>query len=168
MIYKNRILLQEKYDKYLKEHQETGLKTYPDKLLALLLLQEKDNYDPEHLTNGGFYKKYKQQIDAKIEKVINDFDLTKEDIISFIEEKGILSKEENYESDKIWFVFCEGFGVVISTQRYNPSWSPEQAYEENYSSFYRQYKKEPHQRKRTIVKAKRKEWQKEKRAKSAQ
>lgn len=164
MIYKYRIPLQERYDKFLKEHQETGLKTYPDKLLALLLLQEKDNYDPEDLVNGEFYEKYKQPIDDKIKKVMNDFDLTKEDIITFIEKQGIAYQEKNYEYDKIWHVFYEGFGAIIGTQRYTPSQSPEQAYEECYSCFYGQYKKEPApKRRKAIVKARRKRLREERR-----
>ena len=142
MQYRYQKSLQEIYDEYLEKHKQTGVKPYPDKLLALLLLQEKDKYEPEYLVNGQFYIKYKNEIDEKIEKVITDFNLTKEDIINFIEQKGIYYKEENYEHDKIWFVFFEGFCAVISTQRWHPSYTNEKAYDECYGCFHGQYKKE--------------------------
>lgn len=154
MIYRHQVSLQDLYNKYLEKHKQTGEKPYPDKLLALLLLQEKENYHPEHLANGAFYNKYKEQIDKKIEQVIKDFDLNKEDIITFIEKKGILYREETYEHDKIWFVFCEGFASVIGTQQWRPSLSPEQAYNDCYNLFFGQYRKEPKQkRKKAIEKA---------------
>lgn len=155
MIYKYQTPLQVRYEKYLQEHQATGLKTYPDKLLALLLLQEKENYHPENLTNGEFYEKYQLQIEEKINQGIKDFNLTKEDIISFIEKKGVIYREETYEEDKIWFVFYEGFGAIIGTQRYQPSCSPEQAYENNYTCFFGQYRKEPTIKRQKAIKKER-------------
>lgn len=148
MVYRYQISLQEMYNQYLERHKQTGEKPYPDKLLALLLLQEKDMYNPENLVNGEFYYKYKEQIDEKISQIIKDFDLNKDDIISFIEEKGILYREDTYEHDKIWFVFCEGFISVIGTQRYSPSQSPEQAYDECYNLFFGQHKKESTKKKK--------------------
>ena len=152
MQYRYQKSLQEIYDEYLEKHRQTGVKTYPDKLLALLLLQEKNKYEPEHLVNGEFYIKYKKEKDEKIEKVITDFHLTKEDIINFIEQKGIYYEEENYEHDKIWFVFAEGFCAVISTKRWHPSYTNEKAYAEYYGCFHGQYKKEKtNTRKRTLT-----------------
>lgn len=155
MLYRYQKTLQEIYNEYLEKHQKNGIKPYPDKLLALLLLQEKDNYKPEQLVNEMFYKKYQHQIDEKINKVINDFHLTKEDIINFIEQKGILYREETYEHDKIWFVFSEGFSVVIGAMRWNPTQSPEQVYTEALECFHGEYRKEKtNTRKRTKEKYK--------------
>lgn len=152
MIYRYQKSLQEIYDEYLLKHRETGVKPFPDKLLALLLLQEKDKYEPEGLVNGKFYQKYKKEIDEKIEKVMLDFDLSKEDIIQLVEERGIYCSLENYDYCKIWFVFCEGFICVIGTQRYNPSQTPEKAYDYCYNYFYGQYrKKNTNNRKRTLM-----------------
>lgn len=157
MQYRYQKSLQEIYDEYLEKHKQTGVKPYPDKLLALLLLQEKDKYEPEHLVNGDFYNKYKKEINERIEKVITDFDLTEEDIINFIEQKGIYYKEENYEHDKIWFVFFKGFCAVINTQRWHPSYTNEKAYDEYYCCFHGQHKKEKtNTRKRTLTRYKQK------------
>lgn len=157
MLYRYQKPLQEIYDEYLRKYQETGVKPYPDKLLALLLLQEKDKYEPLKVCEGEFYKFYKKQIDEKIEKVINDFHITKEDIISFIEQKGICYREEEYENDKIWFVFAEGFGSMHWAIMYHPSHTPEKVYDECYGCFHGQYKKEnTNNRKRTLMRYKEK------------
>lgn len=128
--------LQERYDEYLEKHQETGLKPYPDKLLALLLLQEKENYEPLMVCEGEFYEHYQEEIDNKINKVIADFGITKEDIIHFIEQKGIYYREEKFEHDKLWFVFNEGFGAMHWTIMYHKEYSPEKAYYEYYNCFH--------------------------------
>jgi len=152
MQYRYQKKLQEIYDEYLEKYKQTGEKTYPDKLLALLLLQEKEKYNPEHLVNGDFYKKYQQQIDDKINKVITDFNITNEDIKNYVEEKGIYYSEKKHDYLKIWFVFAPGFTTVISVQRWNPSYSPEEAYEKCYNAFYGQFRKEnTNTRKRTLM-----------------
>ena len=151
MIYRYKKTLQEIYNEYLEEYRMTGVKPYPDKLLALLLFDEKEKYDPEHLVNGAFYKKYQNDIDKKIEKVTRDFELTKEDIIHFIELKGIYPTEEKYEYNKLWFVFSNGFTSLIGMQRFHPSYTKEKAYHESYNEFFGQYKKENKKtRKRTL------------------
>lgn len=147
MQYRYQKPLQEIYDEYKEKYNKTGEKPYPDKLLALLLLKEKDKYNPGHLVNGEFYNLYKKEIDAKIEQVINDFEITKEEIIGYIEQKGILYREERYEHDKIWFIFVNGFAVVIGTQRWDPSYTPEKAYEK---AFVENYKEKTNTRKRTL------------------
>lgn len=129
------------YNNYLRNYKRTGNKPYPDKLLALLILPEKDNYEPLMTSEGKFYEAYKKEIDEKIEQVIKDFNLTKEDIINFIEQKGIYSKEEDYEEDKIWFVFAEGFGTMHWSLMYHPEYTPEQVYLECYDTFHKQSSK---------------------------
>ena len=157
MQYRYQKPLEDIYNEYLEKYQKTASRPYPDKLLALLLLQEKDNYEPEHLSNGSFYKKYKKEIDEKINKVIIDFNITKEDIINYIEQRGICYSEEEYEYLKTWFVFASGFTTVIGTQRWHPSYTPEEAYEKSYNCFYGQYRKEnTNTRERTIKRYKEK------------
>lgn len=142
MKYKHEKTLQEIYNDYLKKHQITGEKPYPDKLLALLLLQEKDTYRTITASSGKFYRDNKQRIDEKINQVINDFDLTKEDIISFIEQKGIYHEEETYERNKVWIVFEKGFGTMHWSIMYHRNYTPEQVYNVCYGLFEGQSKKE--------------------------
>ena len=157
MLYRYQKPLQEIYNEYLEKHKQTGVKPYPDKLLALLLLQEKDKYKGLKVSEGKFYEFYKNQIDEKIDKVITDFNLTKQDIIGFIEQKGSYYEEENYEHDKIWHVFAEGFGTMHWSRMYHPSYTPEEVYEKCYNCFYGQYRKEfTNTRERTIKRYKEK------------
>ena len=141
--------LQKIYNDYLTNYKRTGIKPYPDKLLALLILPEKDNYEPLMVEEGKFYEAYKKEIDAKIEQVIKDFNLTKEDVIRFIEQKGIYYKEEDYEEDKIWFVFAEGFGAMHWSLMYHPEYTPEQVYLECYDNFYKPHITQPKVKKLT-------------------
>ena len=140
--------LQEIYDNYLIDYQITGQRPHPSILLALLLLPEKDNYKPLKVCEGEFYQYYKQEIDNHIHKVIQDFEITKNDIINYIEEAGIFYEEKNYEYDKIWFVFCEGFGAMHWARMYHPSYTPEQVYQYWFVENPRLEK--PKQRHRTI------------------
>lgn len=123
------------YNSYVEIFKITGRKPYPDRLLALLLLPEKDKYLPLRVTEGKFYQYYQKEIDAKIKQVEKDFNITKEDIIGYIEEKGICYKEEDYEQDKIWFVYAEGFGVMHGSLMYEPAQTPEEAYQTNLGCF---------------------------------
>ncbi len=59
------------------------------------------------MKEGKFYSRYKKEIDIKINKVIKDFNITKEEIVAYIKQT-IIYDEANYEKDKIWFVFAEG------------------------------------------------------------
>lgn len=142
MQYRYQKPLQEIYDEYLEKYKITGIKPYPDKLLALLLLQEKDKYEAGDLVNGEFYKLYKKEIDEKIEQVINDFEITKEEIINYIEQKDICYNEDRYEHDKIWFVFAEGIAIVIGSRRFHPSETPGSAYAKGNHCFHGEYYKE--------------------------
>lgn len=118
------------YNDDLIEFNQTGRHPHPAKLLALLLLPEKDNFFPMKTSSGEFYKFYKLEIDAKINQVIKDFHITKEEIIKYIEEQGICFSEENYEYNKIWFVFCNGFNALHWGILYHPNWHPEKIYSE--------------------------------------
>lgn len=46
--------------------------------------------------------------------------------MQLIESKGVST--DNYEQDKIWFVFCEGFGTMHWGLMYHRDWTPEQIY----------------------------------------
>lgn len=130
------ISLKNIYNGYVKKYQQSGVKPYPDRLLALLLLPEKDRYLPLRVTEGKFYQYYQKEIDAKIKQIENDFDITKEDMIRYIEEKGICYQEEVYEEDKIWFVYAEGFGVMHGSLMYEPDATPEQVYQSSLCCFH--------------------------------
>lgn len=118
------------YHACLNHYIVTGEREHPSHLLAMLLLQEKENYKPLKISEGKFYEVYKKQIDKKIEQVIKDFQMTKEDIIEYIEADGVSSND--YEHDKIWFVFCEGFGVMHGEMMYRPNQTAEEMYFSTY------------------------------------
>lgn len=119
--------LNELYNLKLETYKKTGIKEHPSKLLALLLLPEMDKYEPLNCAEGLFYRTYKKEIDEKINKVENDFNITKEEIISYIEEIFV-SEEKHYNDDKIWFVFSEGFGALHWGLMYGKNNTPEQTY----------------------------------------
>lgn len=118
-IYQPKLKLPTLYNNYLIEFKQTGKHPHPAELLALLLISEKDNFLPLEVTTGELYQFYKEEIDAKIAQVTQDFQITKEEIIEYIE-KTVISYEKNYEQDKIWHVFCEGFGAMHHGIWYRP------------------------------------------------
>ena len=79
------IKLQTLYNRYLEQYKSTKSRNHPhpSELLALLLLQDKDEYSVDKIPIGSFYKVYKTPIDAKIAKVISDFELTEDEIKSY-------------------------------------------------------------------------------------
>lgn len=124
--------LYELYNVKLMEYKKYGVKDEPDKLLSMLLLPKKEDFEPLMVSEGKFYEKYKKKIDYMIEKVINDFDITDEEIIHHVEKKGVLCN--NFEHDKIWFVFCEGFGLMHWSIMYHKEKTPEEIYIEEYGA----------------------------------
>lgn len=122
--------LNELYNVKLMEYKKYGVKDEPDKLLSLLLLPKKDEFEPLRVAEGAFYEVYKKEIDSMIEKVIKDFDITDEEIIWHVEKKGVLCN--NFEKDKIWFVFCWGFGLMHWSIMYHKEKTPEEVYIEEY------------------------------------
>lgn len=115
------------YNLKLEEFKSTGFRDKPEKLLALLLLPNIRNYEPLMVCEGEFYEEYKLQIDEKISKVEKDFKITENDIIQYIEENGVCC--DDFEQDKIWFVFCKGFGAMHWALMYHPKMKPEEVYE---------------------------------------
>lgn len=107
------------YEFYLDEFKNSGYHPHPANLLAMLILPEKNLFEPLKVCEGEFYKVYKEQIDIKINQVINDFKISSEEIKSFVELNGVYSEDEEY--DKIWFVFYEGFGTMHGEIMYRPN-----------------------------------------------
>lgn len=124
------ITLKKLYQQYKEEFNRTAIHPHPAELLSLLLLPEKEKYPALSGNSGEFYQYYKKAIDKKIELVIVDFAISKKEIIEYIEKTGIFYKEENYEHDKIWTVFCHGFGVVQWGNMYHQDATPEQLHNE--------------------------------------
>lgn len=123
--------LTELYNLKLNEYRETGVRERPWKLLAMLLLSEKDNYEPLRNSQGEFYKKYKDSIDEKIKKVERDFNFVYEDIVKFIETTVDC---DNYEEQRIWFVFAEGFGALNWGLLYHEDKTGEEIYSKYFDS----------------------------------
>lgn len=123
----------ELYNTKLKIYKETGIKDNPDKLLAMLLLPEKDKFKPLNACSGEFYQKYKKEIDEKIIKVETDFNFTKDEIIEIIENNfSVYTDDSDYEHNKIWFAFSEGFGVLQWGIIYRKNLTSEEIFEEFY------------------------------------
>ena len=124
------MLLKELYNYKLNEFKITGFKEKPEKLLAMLLLSERDNYEPISGVMGEFYEYYKIEINKKIAKVEKDFKITSEDIIKY---SGGKSYIQDFEKTKIWYVFSEGFGVLLWGLMYNQEKTPEEIYVEYFN-----------------------------------
>lgn len=72
-------------------------------------------------------EQYKEKIDKEIKKVETDFNFSKEDIVNFIEETVVC---DDYEHQKIWFVFCQGFEVLDWALAHQQEKTPEEIYSE--------------------------------------
>ncbi len=114
----------ELYNLKLNEYKETGLREKPWKLLAMLLLSNKIIFI-EDKNLGEFYKKNKEHIDMRINKVEKDFNFVQEDIIGYIEKNVICKK---YEEQKIWDLYAKGFEVLNWSLTYRPDKTPEEIY----------------------------------------
>ena len=123
---KKRILkLEDLYEQYKQIFNKTAIHPHPAELLSMLLLPEKDKYPAITGVSGEFYQYYQEAINEKIDQVIVDFNITKKEIINYIEQTGIYYEEEKYDHYKIWYVFNEGFGVVQWGNMYHPAATPE-------------------------------------------
>jgi len=122
--------VKELYDYKLKKYKENGIRENLDRLLLLLMLNEKDKYEPFTCCSGEFYERYKEEINKNIAKIESDFDVTRELLEELIEEKGILI--DDFECDKIWFVYPEGFGGLQWGIIYQKDKTPEELYVLNF------------------------------------
>lgn len=136
-MYEDDNILLEMYENALEEFKKSGYHPHPANLLSMLLLAEKDKFEILRVCEGVFYRKYQSEIDSKISKVIEDFEISKQEIEAFIEAKGILVSD--FESDKIWFVFADGFGIMHGEMMYRPNKTGYQMYScmDNKSKWYR-------------------------------
>ena len=123
------IKLQTLYDQYLEQYKLTKERNHPhpSELLALLLLQDKDEYSVDKIPIGSFYKVYKTPIDAKIAKVISDFELTEDEIKSYAIGLDTRLKVSD-EQIKIKYVFFYGYDALNAGLCRNPNESPERMY----------------------------------------
>lgn len=130
-------ILLEIYENALEEFKKSGYHPHPANLLSMLLLAEKDKFQPLRVSEGVFYEKYKSEIDSKIAKVITDFRISKREIEAFIEESGVIV--DDFESDKLWFVFADGFGIMHGEMLYRPNQTDYQMYSwmDNKSKWYK-------------------------------
>ncbi|MBE6159121.1 MAG: hypothetical protein E7159_04790 [Firmicutes bacterium] len=119
-------VLKKLYELYLYEYKSCGCHPHPANLLAMLLLPEKDKFEPLMVSEGEFYQAYNEQIDSKIKKVVNDFNITNEEIIAFLELKGFCCEDVEY--DKVWDVFYDGFGIMHGELMYRPGESDYEMY----------------------------------------
>ena len=120
--------LNELYNKKLLEYRTTGTLEDLDKLLAMQLLPEKESFAPLKVCESEFYATYKDEIDAAIAKVMEDFSLNDDDIIRCCENKGIFF--DGIAEAKIWTVFYEGIGTLQWGILYHPDKTPEEIYGE--------------------------------------
>ena len=130
------IPLQERYNFYKNKFNKTGKHPELDELLTLLLLQEKDKFNPVSLDIKEFYTHHKDIIDEKIAQVITDFNVTEREILT---STAIYAHkptgEIDYEETKIWYVFADGIGIVQYASIHKPDWSPERIYN-SFSSYW--------------------------------
>ena len=76
----NNSILLEIYQNYLRDFQKNRCHRHPANLLVMLILLEKDNYKHLKFCEGVFYDTYKNEINVKIKKVIEDFNISHEEI----------------------------------------------------------------------------------------
>ena len=128
--------LREIYERYKKEFNRTGWHPHPSKLLALRLLQIKD--EMTIIDRNLFYESYKKIIIENIEEVIVDFAITFEDLVcdmvDFEDRVANLIKksgQKQYEKYVRSVVFQRGYNVV----RWGNEKYPNATSEEIYSVF---------------------------------
>lgn len=122
--------LQELYNLKVYEYKTMGIKEEPSKLLAMLLLINKNNY--KKISNfHKFYDFYKKEIDEQILKVEKDFDLTEECIKQIIAENFCPAYETR---DKILYVYEQGISCLLWGIMDNKKTS-----EEIYTMYFKDY-----------------------------
>lgn len=139
------------YNLKLLDYKINGYRDQPDKLLALLIIPEKDQYEPLQVCEGEFYEAYKDRIDKKIAKVERDFEITHDDIVAYVEAKGLYC--EDFEHERIWQVYHEGFGSMHWAIMYHPELTPEEIYEECFDEPSKDKNSEVAKRYQDLIKA---------------
>ena len=95
------IRLQEQYNNYKKEFYKTAKHPHPSELLALLLLPEKDNFQPVSGNSREFYEYYEEKIKEKIDQVIVDFNITKKGV--FCTSFFVIKWGESFETKRYYW-----------------------------------------------------------------
>ena len=119
------------YNAYKEEFKKTGNRPHPAKLLALLMLYDKEKY---RISNFNFYLDNKRNIDIKIDKVIEDFNISKEEIIDMLsggndEVANVIRSDYTlYKILKYAILFYSGYKIVEWGNRYFESATPEEVY----------------------------------------
>lgn len=99
------------YNAYKRIYKETGRKEAPEVLLALQLLDHKDDFsDTTSHTVAEFYNEYQDSIDKYIKKVEDDFHFTKAEYVKIISETDGYNPNK-FENKKIGSCY----GAAIST-----------------------------------------------------
>ena len=114
--------LNELYDYYLSEFEVTGMHPHPSELLGILLLLEREKYSQVECSFDEFYDFYKEQIKEKINQVIKDFNITKQEMNRYIKKKYSHYEEEDYDEEeyedyKTFDVFGKGFEGLYDANR---------------------------------------------------
>lgn len=98
----------------------------------MLLLSEKDIFNYVVVPEIKFYEYYKEEIDKKIAQIESDFNYTREDIKKIIEEFVVY---DDYESDKILFVYSRAFELIYWNFSYSEEKTSEEVYVEYFGKF---------------------------------
>ena len=124
--------LNEIYERYKEEFNRTGWHPHPSKLLALRLLQTKDEMVKSIFT-FNFYDCYKELIVEKIKEVKVDFSISKEEIVDLFAygdeklKKFLCNSVEEYNNfEKM--AFYQGYEVVRWGNEHYPSATPEEIF----------------------------------------
>lgn len=121
--------LKDIYIDNLRMYNETGLKPWLDEMLLILLLEEKDYFEPLKLTVIDFYKFYYRVINEKIMKIKKDFNLTEENIIEQKKLKGFSDDED------IFFFIEEVIGIIHSYIKDTSKVTPLEVYYQYFDLF---------------------------------
>ena len=126
------------YNAYKEEFKKTGSHPHPAELLALLMLSDKEKYC---ISKFNFYLENKRNINMKIDKVIEDFNISKEEIIDMLSNGNdavadvIRSDYTLYKTLKYEIVFYVGYKIVEWGNKYFESATPEEVYS-NFKYYY--------------------------------
>ena len=112
--------IQRLYNLYLDYYKKTGYHPHPANLLALKLLLKRNKFVGLKVDEGVFYEVYRETINRSIQEVEEEFNITEEEISLYIERKGLFVSDEDYNHDKIWYVYAEGFGVLHANLMHTP------------------------------------------------
>ena len=110
------------YERYKEEFNRTGWHPHPRKLLALLLLERKNEMMTNLSHSRFFYNEYENIIRSCIDKVIVDFAITEAELIKLTAEfsdddyiDDLINGDQMYDKD---WVFYYGYDIVRVANKY--------------------------------------------------